>query len=140
MFDLRVTDYEEAMRLVQARWATHVVCAMVTRLPDYGDAAFLHLPMDDILRPSPGLILPTLDHVRQMLAFTQNLSSDDRLLVYCHRGLNRSPAMAIAVLLQRGMAFSDAYRSVAKLCPNLAPNRLLMSYIEWQINLLNCRV
>jgi len=135
MFDLRVTGYDEAIRLSRDGWPTHVICATATLLPIYGRINVKHVAMDDVLRPSPGVIVPTPEHVRTVLDFTQNLTSNDRLLVHCRLGLNRSPALAIAVLLQHGMTVTEAYHKVANLRPHMAPNRLLIAYVDRQFAL-----
>ncbi len=128
MFQLRVTSYDNAVRLLTAEWPTRVVSILVGDV--HMAANHLHVRIDDIIRPSSGLILPMAVHLQQVLTFTEDIISDDRLLIYCKSGVNRSTAMAIAVLIQHGANYTEAWKIVAGQRPALAPNRLLIHYID----------
>jgi predicted protein tyrosine phosphatase len=117
------------MRLFASEWPTHVISVMVGDVPQYGQR-HLHVRFDDIVRPQAGLILPAPEHLNQVYEFANTLDRDSRLLVHCQRGLNRSPVVAIGVLLQTGMEYTEAFRRVAEQCPHMEPNRLVMLYID----------
>ena len=53
-----------------------------------------------------------------------------RLLINCHAGLGRSPAMGIVALMAWGMAAPDAVRAVAAALPEASPNRLILRHAE----------
>ena len=55
--------------------------------------------------------------------------------MHCHRGLNRSPAVAVGVLIQTGTEYTEALRKVAEQCPRMEPNRLVMLYIDQHFGL-----
>jgi predicted protein tyrosine phosphatase len=129
VFDLKVTGYDEGTRLMVAGWPTHAISVTRRVMPDMR-CDHLQIFMDDILRPTPGLILPDMNHLYQILNFTHNLDLTDRVLVHCHQGINRSTAAAIGILIQHGVEYIDAYWQIAAQRPNMAPNRLLISYID----------
>jgi predicted protein tyrosine phosphatase len=89
------------MRLFACEWPTHVVSLSVGDVPQYGQR-HLHVGFDDIVRPQAGLVLPAPEHLNSIYEFARTLDPDSRLLVHCHRGLNRSPAVAVGVLIQTG--------------------------------------
>lgn len=134
MFELRVSDYNEARRLVAQHWPSHVISLITGTLPVFGPR-HLQIAFNDIIRPSPGLVLPQATHVDQLLAFTRDLGDQDRLLVHCMAGINRSPAAAIGILIQHGVEFAEAYRMIAAMRPSIEPNRLLISYIDRRFDL-----
>jgi predicted protein tyrosine phosphatase len=117
------------MRLFASAWPTHVVSVVVGDVPRYG-GKHLHVRFDDIIRPQTGLILPGPEHLNQIYEFASTLDPDSRLLVHCHRGVNRSPAVAVGILLQTGVDYTEALRRVAEQCPGMEPNRLVMLYID----------
>jgi predicted protein tyrosine phosphatase len=116
------------MRLFASAWPTHVISVLVGDVPRYGQK-HLHVRFDDIVRPQPGLTLPAPEHLNRIYEFASTLEPDSRLLVHCHRGLNRSPAVAVGVLIQTGAEYTEAFRRVAEQCPHMEPNRLVMLYI-----------
>ena len=126
---LRITGYDQAMRLFASEWPTHVISVLVGDVPRYGQK-HLHVRFDDIVRRQPGLILPAPEHLNQIYEFATTLDPDSRLLVHCHRGLNRSPAVAVGVLIQTGVVHTEALHRVAEQCPRMEPNRLVMLYID----------
>jgi predicted protein tyrosine phosphatase len=95
------------MRLFASAWPTHVVSVLVGDVPRYGER-HLHVRFDDIVRPQPGLILPAPEHLNRIYEFASTLDPDSRLLVHCHRGLNRSPAVAVGLLIQTGLNYFEA--------------------------------
>ena len=117
------------MRLFASEWPTHVVSVLVSDVPRYGQK-HLHVRFDDIIRPQAGLILPAPEHLNRVYECASTLDSDSRLLVHCRRGLNRSPAVAVGVLIQTGAEYTEALRMVAEQCPRMEPNRLVMIYID----------
>ena len=129
MFDLKVTGYDEVARLVAIGWPTRIISVTTRDMPDYG-SHHLWICVDDIIRPSPGLILPLPANLVQVLDFTEDVGLEDRVLVHCVSGVNRSPAIAIGILIQHGVGYAEAYRQIAAQRPHLAPNRLIISYVD----------
>ena len=60
----------------------------------YGEHERLELRFNDIIDPTPGMILPTPEHVAAVLAFGRSLNADPeaKLIVHCHAGISRSTA------------------------------------------------
>jgi predicted protein tyrosine phosphatase len=134
-FGLRVASLGEAAGLVQSGWPSHVICVSRTTLESYGHVDLLHVPMDDVVRPTGGQIAPGIQHVEQIVAFARTLVAGDRLLVHCTRGLNRSPPAALAALLADGMEAQVAYVIVRDLQPLMVPNWLLTALVDRYFNL-----
>lgn len=76
--------------------------------------------------PMEGNVHPTVEHLKQVFAFTQHLSDDDRLLVHCYAGQSRSTACALAVLIQHGMDFREAFDRVSVMRSIMLPNALIV--------------
>lgn len=76
----------------------------------------------------------TLSQIKCALDFA---SDNSELLVHCHGGICRSPALAIAILVKRGMTFEEAIKTAdtiqfdkndAKFC--MWPNGLIIKYAD----------
>jgi predicted protein tyrosine phosphatase len=51
-------------------------------------------------------------------------------LVHCKGGHSRSPAMAIAICMQHGMTYREAFAHVAAIRSALLPNQLFIQHID----------
>ena len=131
MFALIVCPLSDAKHYMANRWPTHVISLItdIAELPIHG-SQHLRLEFDDIAQPTSGHVHPTIEHLDAILAFTADLTDSDRVLAHCQLGLGRSTAAAIGVLIQHGMNYDDAYRYVARQRRWLAPNWLLVRYID----------
>jgi predicted protein tyrosine phosphatase len=70
---------------------------------DFGAHERLELRFHDIIAEYPGMECPQVEHIGQLLRFTQRvreLPAPAHLLVHCHAGISRSPASAILMLAQ----------------------------------------
>lgn len=95
---------------------------------------------DDVEDPTQigGVIPPTFEQIRDIFLFTRN---DARVLVHCHAGICRSPAMAIGLLIARGVNPREATRSIFMQdlidgegsC--MQPNELILSHIDRHLGL-----
>ncbi|CAN7682458.1 hypothetical protein LJR231_005516 [Phyllobacterium sp. LjRoot231] len=77
----------------------------------------------------------TADQVQQAIFFAR-MFRDHSLLVHCHAGRCRSPAITLAVLADRlgeGREV-DAVNGMLRLAPNAAPNLLVLSLAEQVLN------
>lgn len=129
MFSLRVVGLTEAQQLIDQHWPTHIVSLRtdpgITIGPHH-----LYIQVADVHCVTPDVIYPLPEHLHQVFAFTQHLTSDDRLLVHCLMGQSRSTAVAIGVLMQHGMDYETAFATVAKIRPILQPNLLFIQHID----------
>jgi predicted protein tyrosine phosphatase len=78
---------------------------------------------------------PTLDDIKTILSFTQELPENARLLIHCQAGVSRSPAIAYAVVCQHGIAGQEleGLNHIKSIRPYIVPNGLI---IEWADRLL----
>ena len=135
-FALRIGAAQDAPHLAEG-WATLVVSLLDPPRPG---AAALALPalaarhviqyFDDVEKPVPGLAPPGVAHLDAVLALTRALTPEDRLLCHCHAGISRSPAIAIAILVQHGLTAEEAVASVAALRPDMWPNEQLCRHAD----------
>ena len=102
----------------------------------------LRLQFHDVEEPTRGFITPTLDHINQILKFSEEFTDDDDVLIHCQAGISRSTAVAIGICCQKGMSPKDALshvRSVRE--PKLRkgykvlPNRLIIAMFDEALGL-----
>ena len=74
-------------------------------------------------------VSPAQHHIQAAIRFAKKHALGT-LLIHCHAGMRRSPAIALAILLSRGEAL---HRAVAKLLdahPSVCPNRLVVKLVD----------
>lgn len=108
-FQLTVCGLEELEGVGTAR-PSHVLSILDPDWPvpeafgTYGEHEKLELRFHDVIEPMPGMVLPTEEHVRALLAFGRDLlaepPADAHLLVHCHAGISRSTASMALILAQ----------------------------------------
>jgi len=81
-----------------------------------------------------GDVAPTIDHVRTALDFAKN---DTRILIHCFAGICRSTAMALGIMLKRGMSIKDSYEHLVSIRPQAWPNFLVVRHIDNHLRLEN---
>jgi len=126
MFALRIVAFADLEEGVPLFAPSHIISMMDTALTLPGEHAHLRVAVDDVTVPIEGYIHPVQAHLDQVLAFTADLTAMDRLLVHCFAGISRSTAAAIAVLIQHGIDYAEAFKMVAAERPMLLPNRALI--------------
>ena len=135
MFEIKVSSYNESKDLIAQGWPTKIIGVIGDKDLLIQGPHHLHVIFDDIARPVLGYIHPTEDHFAEILAFSREFTDDDRVLVHCHFGISRSTAIAIAILIQHGMTYLDAYYHIEMLRPILSPNKLIIHYIDRRFGL-----
>ncbi len=128
--------------LETARSADHSLYGAVITIED-SDAKFpfriegttppqLVLKFDDIIRPSNNLIIPTELHIKSVLDFIACKSNRRPILIHCHAGLSRSPAMALAVLVNcLGHSHEEAaVKRLLSIEPLSVPNSLIVALTD----------
>jgi predicted protein tyrosine phosphatase len=88
----------------------------------------LRLVMSDIEEPAPGRILPTRQHVADLIAFASTWDRSAPLLIHCLQGVSRSTAAAFICLCALNPRVDElvAARRLRQASPWAAPNRLLV--------------
>jgi predicted protein tyrosine phosphatase len=120
---------------------THVLSILDPHWPD--PEAFADFPshrrealrFNDIIMPAPEAVVPTEDHVAQLLAFGRDVEVAGEfahLLIHCHAGVSRSTAAAALLLAQEDPArpVEAIFAEIGRLRPRAWPNLLLLELGE----------
>jgi predicted protein tyrosine phosphatase len=129
VFELKIVGADDAEVLIREGWPTRIVTLRAMSGTVVG-SHHLYVVVDDISAVTQDNRHPTLADLTQVLDFTRNLSDTDRLLVHCKGGQSRSPAIAIAICIQHGMTYREAFAHIATIRPILLPNPLLIQHID----------
>ncbi|MDE0178313.1 MAG: protein tyrosine phosphatase [Gammaproteobacteria bacterium] len=87
-------------------------------------------PVDDIVEPRPGEILPQADHVEELITFLRTWDGEAPLLTHCHAGVSRSSAVAlIAHVLQSGNPVNSV-KALREASPYAWPNRRIVALAD----------
>lgn len=70
---------------------------------------------------------PTPDDIKQALEFVKDKHN---VLVFCHAGMCRSPALGIGILIQAGNSVKFAVERMKDIRPQLFPNILIAELID----------
>jgi len=137
MFELKISNLTDAKRLSQ-EWATHTISLLDPNvditLPIAGKESLLRRyyfydidPKDtlsDSFKPA------TPEQIQDILEFSARLEPTDKLLVHCHAGISRSPAVAIGILCQHGLTPKKAFTHVLQIRPSGFPNRHILALFD----------
>jgi len=132
MFQLRIEGVVGAKFLLDGGWPTRAVSLLAPKLRGWEPRGPHHLiqRFEDIDSPHKDWVPPSMDFIVQALTFTQGLTDRDKLLVNCHMGCRRSPALALGVLIQHGMSPTEAYAHVKQVRPMANPNHFMTRLID----------
>ena len=89
------------------------------------------LTFDDIAAPMDNWVVAEEYHVRSALVFASQWDQPS-LLIHCHAGMSRSPAIALAILadwLGEGRE-DEAVKDLLKIAPLCTPNRLVVEIAD----------
>ena len=95
----------------------------VTNVPEQ-DAAFL----------DEEFVAPAQHHIQAAIRFAQQHASGT-LLIHCHAGMRRSPAIALAIMMAEGSTAREAVEHLASIHPAASPNPLIVALTD---NLFAC--
>jgi predicted protein tyrosine phosphatase len=133
MFDLRIETAPAALDLMQKGWPTRTISLVGDdlrfNLPDFGPTHFI-ARFHDVEAQVPGYVAPSFAILHAALRHVDDLKDDDRLLIHCHAGKSRSPAMALGVLVSHGQTPIEALERVKSLRPIVIPNRLMVELLD----------
>ncbi len=92
----------------------------------------LRLDMDDIAQAQPDMVLPSEQHVLDLLNFVESWDQESPLLVHCFAGMSRSTACAfIAICALNPMADETRIaQSMRRLSATATPNRRLVALAD----------
>jgi predicted protein tyrosine phosphatase len=91
----------------------------------------LKLTVHDIWVDDTAQILPTENHIEQLIAFGHGWERDEPLLVHCLAGVSRSTAAALTLLVMGspGQEY-DAAQLLRERAPHAEPNRLMIAIAD----------
>lgn len=127
---MRILSLLDADRVLREQRHVWDVLTVGTALPDTSCCRrHAQIECDDITQLSdpanPHPRSPCAQHIHDALAFAR-ATADDKLIVHCHMGLSRSPAIAWCILLERLETPWAATAAVFAMQPRAIPNRLLV--------------
>lgn len=127
---MRILSLLDADRVLRAQRHIWDVLTVGTAVPNTGFCRrHAQIVCDDITQVSdasdPHPRSPVAQHIHDALAFAR-ATADDKLIVHCHMGLSRSPAIAWCILLERLETPWAATAAVFAMQPRAIPNRLLV--------------
>lgn len=133
MFDLRIETAPDALDLMQQGWPTRIISLIGDDLrfdlPSFGPKHFI-ARFHDVETDTQGYVSPTPATLTAALEHAAGLGNEDRLLIHCHAGKSRSPAIALGILVAAGMTASEALIEVKRLRPLVIPNRLMIRILD----------
>ncbi len=81
--------------------------------------------------PIPDRAAPSIDDVERLIAWWEGERSEERALyLHCRAGFGRTPTVAIALLVHKGMPLMDAHRHVRAARPAAQPTEAQMAFLE----------
>lgn len=133
MFELRIETAPDALALMEQGWPTRIISLVGDDLrfdlPCFGAQHFI-AQFHDVEVETEGYVAPTAAVLKAALEHSADLTADDRLLIHCHAGKSRSPALAIGILIAVGQTPTEALATVKTLRPFVIPNRLMTSLLD----------
>jgi len=133
MFELKITDLKDAPT-IGLGWATKTVSLLDTSgiaNPFFGEGHQKFF-MDDLDNEKQECHRPGMQHAPKMkdilniLTFTETFTDEDKVLIHCHGGMCRSPAVSMLALIQHGMTKEDAFKMVMEVRPVAMTNYLVI--------------
>jgi predicted protein tyrosine phosphatase len=123
--------------------ATHVISIRDPEEPECVDIsqsgrAILELLFHDVEVISDRTVAPSMDDMEAVLAFVADLAGNHgSLIVHCHGGHNRSPAVALAVVSAWAgrMSLPMAIHAFHAENPNVDPNRRIVAAADRLLSL-----
>ena len=144
MFELKITDLKDAPA-VSLGWSTKTVSLLDTSgvaNPFFGEGHqkffFDDLESEKHESHRPGMRhAPKMKDIRNVLQFTETFTDDDKVLIHCHGGMCRSPAVAMLALIQHGATKEEALAKVKEVRPCAMTNLLVIRLGDIALGLNN---
>lgn len=131
-----VCPLHDVEAIARARGPSHILSlispsAEPTRFDELA-SHHLELRFNDIAEARDGLIVPSQDHVRAILAFGRAAQSAGPLLIHCWAGVSRSPAAAFIIACDRKSSGHEQAlaHSLRERAPYATPNRLMVELAD----------
>lgn len=100
--------------------------------PSIGEGRHLRLSMNDISEPQDGLVVPSENHVADLIRFALAWDQQAPLLIHCWAGISRSTAGAFISLcaLNPNADEHTLARALRRASPTAYPNRRLVALAD----------
>lgn len=97
-----------------------------------GRERHLRLSMNDIAEPREGLVVPSEDHVAELIQFAEGWDQKAPLLIHCWAGISRSTAGAFVVLCALNPRADEhsLARALRRASPTAYPNRRIVALAD----------
>jgi predicted protein tyrosine phosphatase len=130
-----------------AREVTHVLSVIdpdradIEAFGGYGEHHRVTLRFHDIIEPRPRQVMPTPEHVGEVLRFGEDLRASaaarvkGHLLVHCHMGVSRSTAAMTALMAQADPAEDEdrLFARLREIRPQAWPNSVMIGFADEQL-------
>ena len=130
-----------------AREVTHVLSVLdpdraeIEAFGTYGEHHRVTLRFHDIIDPKPGQIMPTPEHVDEIIGFGEGLRETatgrvkGHLLVHCHMGISRSTAAMMTLMAQADPAEDEdaLFARLREIRPQAWPNSVMIGFADAQL-------
>jgi len=131
MLDMKIVGLKELSNTLQDYNPTHVISILD---PNHKGMAFgevqLHQDKFNDICDRNFRTAPTVENIKGILKFTENIRLDSRLLIHCHLGRNRSTAAALGVMVQQGLTEDQAHKRLKQIRPQAEPNKLMLELFD----------
>jgi len=78
---------------------------------------------------------PTINNIREILLFSKDFSSKDKIMIHCNMGVARSTATTIGILVQHGVSTLDAFKYVYQIRQVMKPNKTILKLMDQELGL-----
>src|ERR1700722_2089311 len=126
------------------RAVTHVLSILDPNWPEpeafwaYDPHHRVEMHFNDAIEPGPGIELPQVRHVEEILAFGSAFQRDlaarreAHLLIHCHAGISRSTAAMTALLMQADPEETEEriFERLVAIRPKAWPNSLMIGFAD----------
>ena len=132
-----ITPYSAVEATVKRHKPSHVITlldpqTLVATPRGIARERHLRLGIDDITEPAMGSVVPSSEHVSDILAFAKSWDRKQPILVHCWAGISRSTAAAFILLSDIHGAGSEyeIARGLRARAPHAQPNRLMVRHAD----------
>lgn len=130
-----------------AREVTHVLSVLdpdraeIDAFGTYGEHHRVTLRFHDIIDARPGQVMPTPEHVGEIIGFGEGLRETatgrvkGHLLVHCHMGISRSTAAMMTLMAQADAAEDEdaLFARLREIRPQAWPNSVMIGFADAQL-------
>ena len=136
MSRILIAPYAALADTVRRHRPSHVLTVMsdpfVERPQGIAPGRHLQISVDDIVEPAEEFVVPSSDHIADILAFARDWDRKQPFLVHCWAGISRSTAAAYILLNDiHGPGYEmEIARGLRFHAPHAQPNRLMIRHAD----------